>query len=119
MSLYDGNWRIGFTVLSRLIRIDGGRAPTWGRNCTPSAFSRSAKPQISSAVFGATRVVTGRPVRRAMYSIQYCSSGLAMWSEMISTAPWPTEARASPMPMISSAVASVPGTVLPCLSMWP
>ena len=110
---------MGLTVPCRLINTEAGRAPTWGRNWRPSAARRSASSHTASVAVDATRVVTGRPVRRAMYSIQARSSGLSMWSVMISTVPWSTEARASPMPMISSAVASVPGTVLPCLSMWP
>ena len=70
-------------------------------------------------MLGATSNVSGRPVMRAMCSIQASSSALSRWSEMISIVPWPTPAKASAMATISSPDALVPGTTLPALSMWP
>ena len=113
---------MGLMVPSSVIRIEAGRAPTWGRNLNPSAFSFSANCQTgpkAEPLPAATRGVTVQPVVRVMCSIQASSSGSFKLSETNSMAPKPSPEKALPMVRISSPEARVPGTRLPALSMCP
>ncbi len=113
------NWRSGLSVPSSVISTDAGRAPTCGRISTPSAASRDAVAHSSLSSVAVASSVTGRPVSRAMCSTHDSSSGWSTKSEMISIVPWPLSRSASPMAIISSASACVPGTTWPALLRWP
>ncbi len=77
---------MGLMVPSRVMRMEAGRAPTWGLKLKPSASSFSAsvhsgpKPAVVSGV-------TVQPVARVMRSIQASSSGSSSWSETNSMVP--------------------------------
>ena len=122
-SRYTGLVMSGCSVHSRPMRMPTGRAATWARMVTPSAFAASSSSRIRRHESGASGDWAsdrdrGRPDSAAMRRKMPISSSTSMKSDTSWSTPFPASPRARAMPTSSSASAVSVGVGSPRLVRW-